>query len=416
MSLLKNTSIYFFSNSINAIVPFLLLPILTRNLTTAEYGQIAIFQSLLIVLGSFIGVNSLAVSERKYYDMDISHSIIKQFNGSCVQIICVTACGIFCIFYIWGSKLSQLLNIPIEWIFLSVAVCSFSTLISMRLGQWQIRNKAKKYALLQLSYSFLNLFLSLLFVVWLVKGGQGRVNAQVIASIVMALVALCLLYRDELLDIFVWRPKYIKEIIQIGVPLIPHPLGIFLICTVDRIIISDKLGLSAAGIYMVAVQLSSAMTLIFDALNKAYVPWLFERLKRNDIHEKKQIVTYTYGYFIVVLFLALMGFIFGPIVITLVAGSDYQLAGTVIGWLCLGQAFGGMYLMVTNYVFFAKKTGQLALVTIITGGINLILLFTLINYYGVLGAAIAFVISKLIQFLLTWVLAMKHVNMPWGIR
>ncbi|MGJ3660750.1 oligosaccharide flippase family protein, partial [Shigella boydii] len=46
MSVYKNSSIYLISNIFNALIPFILLPILTRNLTPYEYGQIAMFQTL----------------------------------------------------------------------------------------------------------------------------------------------------------------------------------------------------------------------------------------------------------------------------------------------------------------------------------------------------------------------------------
>ena len=43
--LLRNSTIYLTSNILNALVPFLLLPVLTRYLTPDEYGQIAMFQT-----------------------------------------------------------------------------------------------------------------------------------------------------------------------------------------------------------------------------------------------------------------------------------------------------------------------------------------------------------------------------------
>ncbi|UMM02870.1 polysaccharide biosynthesis C-terminal domain-containing protein [Vibrio campbellii] len=69
--------------------------------------------------------------------------------------------------------------------------------------------------------------------------------------------------------------------------------------------------------------------------------------------------------------------------------------------------------MVTNYIFFSKKTGKLSIVTLISGAINLILLVVLVDMIGFVGAAIAFTVAKLFQFLFTWILAYKAVDMPW---
>ena len=120
--------------------------------------------------------------------------------------------------------------------------------------------------------------------------------------------------------------------------------------------------------------------------------------------------------FIVVLMLAGLAFIIGPFFITLIAGAKYKSAGEIIGWLCLGQAFGGMYLMVTNYIFYAKKTGRLALLTISTGLINLGLLFIMVSQFGLVGAAMSFAIAKLIQFLMTFLISSNVCKMPWKIN
>ncbi|GAK19361.1 hypothetical protein JCM19053_1575 [Vibrio sp. JCM 19053] len=45
--------------------------------------------------------------------------------------------------------------------------------------------------------------------------------------------------------------------------------------TFDRVVINDKLGASSAGIYMVAVQISMGLMVVFDSINKAFVPLAF---------------------------------------------------------------------------------------------------------------------------------------------
>ncbi len=156
-----------------------------------------------------------------------------------------------------------------------------------------------------------------------------------------------------------------------------------------------------------------AMSICFDAFNKAYVPWLFERLRANDSATKRRIVKWTYAYFVIVLMMAGMAFLAGPYAITLIAGEKYAAAGAIIGILALGQAFQGMYLMVTNYIFFSKKTARLSMVTIFSGVLNVGLLLLLIPILGLQGAAIAFVLAMAIRFVSTWWLASISHPMPW---
>lgn len=164
---------------------------------------------------------------------------------------------------------------------------------------------------------------------------------------------------------------------------------------------------------MVAVQFATALALIFDAINKAYVPWLFERLKRDNSQEKRQIVRFTYGWYVLILLGAALAFLVGPWLVTFVAGEKYAKAGDVIGWLALGQVFGGMYLMVTNYIFFSKRTGLLSLATIFSGLINVALLVALIGQFGLEGAGYAFCIAMGLRFILSWGIAQIRHPMPW---
>ncbi|HIH5998879.1 TPA: lipopolysaccharide biosynthesis protein, partial [Proteus mirabilis] len=68
MTIFKTASIYVLSNIINAAIPFLLLPVITKYLSQEEYGQAAMFQSLVLGLAAFVGLNIQGFSIRKYFD------------------------------------------------------------------------------------------------------------------------------------------------------------------------------------------------------------------------------------------------------------------------------------------------------------------------------------------------------------
>lgn len=412
-SFLAGSTVYLFSNIFNAAIPFALLPILTRYLSPAEYGQVAMFQTFMGALGAFIGLSVAGAAGRKYFDNNTNSKTLADFIGSCVHILMVTSALALLVTWLAREPLSQWLGLETTWLLLAVMATAALVMKQLRLGQWQVRKQATRYGAFQISSSLVNLLLSLLFVVLWQQGAVGRMSAQVWVGGLFALLALWFLRRDGLLSIWVWRPEYTKEALRFGVPLIPHIGGIFLLTAVDRFVINSKLGLSEVGVYMVAAQFALALSLVFDAINKAYVPWLFERLQRDRIDEKQQIVRFTYTWYLVILSAAGLAFWLGPRVLTVIAGNAYARAGEVIGWLALGQVFGGMYLMVTNYIFYSKRTGLLSLVTITSGLLNVGLLLLLIPLLGLRGAAIAFCLAMAIRFLLTWWVAQLRHPMPW---
>ncbi|EPA1952419.1 lipopolysaccharide biosynthesis protein [Vibrio alginolyticus] len=413
MSLTKNSTIYLLSNIINAAIPFLLLPILTRVLSPEEYGQVAMFQTFIAGLAAFIGLNSIGAANRKFFDEGNTQQDISQFNGVCLQVLIGSSLLVLVVSIIFNDVLKVFLSISSSWIYASIFVSALTFVLNLRLGQWQVRGNAIKYGTLQIFNSILNMGLSLLFVIAFHYGAQGRIDAQIIAVLITAVAAFLLLREERLVIFWCWRPDFVKQVLRFGVPLIPHVFGVFLLSAVDRFVINQQLGLKQAGIYMVAVQLSMALNIVFDAINKAYVPWLFDVLKRNKLSEKKVVVKYTYFYFCLLIIIVPLGFLIGPFFLILLSGEEYRSATQVIGLLCFGQILNGMYLMVTNYIFYAQKTGRLALVTISSGLINIFLLVYLVDRQGIVGAALAFTIAKLIQFLLTWFQAYKTVKMPW---
>jgi O-antigen/teichoic acid export membrane protein len=409
---ISGSAIYLLSNIFAAAIPFILLPILTRYLSPVEYGEVGIFLTLIAGLGAFTGLSVHGAANRKFYDDGLEKHNMKDFIGACLQILLASSLLVFAIAWLFQAQLSEWLGLQPHWILWAVIASATGFIFQLRMGQWQVRKQARLYGITQVSQALINTLLSILLVVVFLQGADGRMSAYIISMVAFAILAVFLLYRDNLLG-FAWHPSYIKEALAFGVPLMPHVAGIFLLSAVDRLVIDYQLGLAEVGIYMVAVQLASVMGIIFDAINKAYVPWLFERLKRDQPDEKKQIVRLTYAYFLVSLLAAGLVFVVGPITVTVVAGERYAEAGSVIGWLALGQAFSGMYLMVTNYIFYSKKTGLLSLVTIGSGLLNVVLLVVLIKILGLTGAAIAFALSTALRFLFTWLVANRRHPMPW---
>lgn len=414
-SLVTGAGTYIVASMINASIPFLLLPILTRYLAPSEYGEVAVYQVWVALIGAICGLSVHGAAVRKYYDYDNPDKEIGEFISACIMLLIMSTVAFFILLLPFSSWISETIGLSQKWILIGVlfAFCNF--LIQLRLGQWQVRKNPKKFGLFKISQSLVNMLFSLLLVTIFLLGASGRITGNTVAALIFGIVALLLLWRDGLLK-FTWRPDLMKEALSFGIPLIPHVLGAFLLLTVDRAIISSQLGLDAAGYYMVAAQMAMVMGLVVEGINKAYTPWLYENLKKNKWKDKVFIVKLTYGYAIFLLVLAVLAFWIGGAVLVFIAGEKYQPAAKIIGWLVLGKAFHGMYYMFCGYIFYKKKTFHLAMITIFSGFINAALIFLLITHYGLVGAAWAMCIGMFVQWLITWWVAKNLVNMPWSLR
>ncbi|MGX5913502.1 lipopolysaccharide biosynthesis protein [Aliidiomarina sp. Khilg15.8] len=413
--LLRGSAVYMVSSIINSAIPLILLPVLTRYLTPAEYGEVAIFLVWTSLIGAVCGLSVHGAANRKYFDYENPDSEIGDFIGACICLLILSSFAFAVMLFPLAPLLVKWLGIEPLWLWLGllVAICNF--LIQLRLGQWQVRKRSLSFGSFQISRSFIDMLLSLALVVLLSLGATGRLSGVTVTAVLFGMTAICSLRMSGLVR-FVWRPDLMKEAMAFGVPLIPHILGAFLLITADRAVVGSILGLEEAGYYMVAAQIALALGILLDAFNKAYSPWLFERLKRNSLVEKVAIVKFSYGYIVTLLVAAAIGFWIGGDVLIFIAGESYSPAASIVGWLFLAQAFRGIYFLFTSYIFFAKKTFALAKITLFTGMLHVSLLVVMLNWKGLEGAGVTLCISMFIQMIVTAWVSSRLVSMPWGVR
>lgn len=409
-SLIKSTAVYSVSNIINALIPFLLLPVLTRVLTPTDYGVVAMFISLLGFLGAFTGVSVQGAVNVRYVNRETID--YPRYVGSCLFILLISTGVTFGVVLLFQTPLSNFTAIPPFWLLIAVLVSGSTFLTQVRLGIWLMAKKSFAYGTFQVLQSLFNMGLSLVFVLLLHRGYQGRLWGQSLAALLFALFALVSLRLDGWVS---FKPcwRYVREGLDFGIPLLPHVLGGFLVSLADRFIINKLLGLEAAGVYMVAAQIGMGMLLLSDAFNKAFVPWLYENLVNPTQQMKLKIVRFTWIYFIVALLLAGVIASLSHTIIVIIAGAAYAEAAKPLVWLGLGQALGGMYFMVTNYIFYKRKTMLLSWVTLLGGCVGVVLTWYLVPILGIAGAGISFSFAMCLRFFLTWYLANKVYPMPW---
>lgn len=410
--LLMHSSVYLISNVLAAAVPFLMMPILTRALTLSQYGQVAMFQTFLAILAGIVGVNTAGAANRKFYDGNEDESILPEYIAACLTIGLTSAVVVGVLASVFAHQIEAALNLNAEFIVAGIIAALMVFIFNIRLGQWQVRKKAAKYGKFLVSQTLLNMLLSVWFVVVLHQGAEGRIYGQTIAISGFAVVALISLQKERLIR-FPTNWVSIREALRFGVPLIPHVAAVFFLKAFDRVAINSSLGLDQTAIYVVAAQIAMVIGIIADAFNKAFVPWLFDRLKRDNLVEKIQIIKLTYIYVVIALLAGCSMLVIGPHLVTLIAGEKYKEAGAIIGIIGIGQAFHGMYLMVTNYIIYARKTALLSLTSMLSAAIHVVLLFILIGNLGIKGAALAFAISMMLRFFMTLVAAQRVQPMPW---
>lgn len=410
ISLFNSAGIYMGTHILNASIPFLLLPIITRYLSPEEFGIYSMFKVVVGIAFSIIGIGINGAITRVYYNKEKDE--LAKYVANSFLLVTVNSILIYLLFCLFSDFISATTYIPQSWLWTVIFASYGKVLFQATLTLWQVENKPFTYGVFQILQTIVNFSLNVLFVISLNLNWMGAILAEAIAFAGFGLLGFLFLLKNKRLK-FQYDYTDIKHILSYGSPLILHVIGIYIISTSDRLLITAMVGIAETGVYAVGYQIGMIIMVLQDAFNKAWVPWLFSNLKRNNENIKIKIVRITYFYFFIILILALLLYIISPLILKVMIGPGYQGADKFILWIGIGYAFNGMYKMVTNYIFYEGRTYYLAIVTLLTAVINVVLSYCFIKLFGAVGAAQATAISYLISFILTWYISNKVYKMPW---
>lgn len=412
--LLKNSFVYVLGDVLNKAVPFFMLPVLTRYLTPADYGTISIFGVLVSILAVFTGLSIHGAININFFKMQKNE--LKAFIGNCLIILNISTFIVLIVVYLFHPIIMQKMALSLEWLIVAVVLAFAQFLTTINLLLWTAEQRPKPYSIYQISQTFTISSLSLLLVVGFGMNWEGQLLATAIGTLLFSVISFVFIIKRGYL-IFKPNKEHMKDALKFGVPLIPHALSGWITTGADRIILMSLLGATATGIYAVSYQIGMIVSVLVTAFNKAWAPYLFKTLSNSPTEkDKKNIVYFTYVYFAAVLLFAIIFSYIAEIFTPYFLGEKFIQSTEFICYIAFAFAFDGMYFMVTNYIFYAKKTYILAYVTFSVTILHIGFLYFLINLNGAIGAAQAIMITSIITFLSVWILSHKVYKMPWRLK
>lgn len=412
--MLKQSVAYLGSSLINKSVPFLLLPVLTRYMTPAEFGIIVLFQLTLTFYQAALGLCLNVHVARAKYSLSLEN--FRDYLSAMFFVLSVMlVLGVFLSFIAY-LVFGDFLGFGARWLFMLpvIACMSMSNMIYMTL--LRAENQVLKYASWEFLATILNMGLSLLLVVGLRQGWEGRALGIAVPLFVVGISVVPILWRQRLIGPGLVRSD-VLEIVQISGPLIPHAIAAVIISMSDRYFIGQLMGASAVGVYSVAIQFGMVLMLVSDAFAKAWQPFFFQHMAKDTEADRLKIVRYTIAY---VSGMGLFSLLYGAAVYALfpwLVGKDFQSARELVFPAVLIYLPYTAYQMAFLYLVLLKKTGVLAFTTVASAILAIALNYLLIGAVGMVGGAISLFLAYLLNFMLVFAISQKHLKMPWpGVR
>lgn len=406
----SSVGIYAFGNVLNALVPFLLLPILSRFLTPSEYGVFSLYMVLVNGVVPFAGLQISRSIMRSYVDRELID--ISSYIYNCILISTISTSFLTAFFFLLADPLSQLSSFPRAWLFAPLIASYGQTYLAVCLSVLQMEEKPILYSAIRVGHSIVLASITLYLVIALNWGWEGTVLGHTVSMVVLIPIVLILLRRMQRIRASL-SLVYVRDALRYGAPLLPHVIGTVVVTMIDRLFIANYLGQDAVGIYSAGYQMSLVVFILVTSFNQAWTPWLFAQLKDGTANSKRDVVALMYGFFALIILCAILFFGFSSVFVEMYLASAYHEALIILPWLLCSMVFHGMYIVVGGFLYYTKNTFYLSICTLVAAVTSCFFNFILVPINGVIGAAQASVIAFATAFILTWCVSARFTSMPW---
>lgn len=413
--MLKNSGIYGFVSILQKSIGFLLLPLYTSYLTTTDYGITSVVGTIVNFLSIFYMLSLNGSITRFYFDYKDDENKLKEFWGTAILFVIINCFFISAVLLIFHKFLLQPLAKGINfypYIFLGLISITLNPIYNIFQCTLQTVQNGRKYGLNNIIYFLVNIFLTIILVVFFKLGAIGVLLAGTITSVVFFIYTLIDFIPQVKLKI---NKKYLIESLKYAIPLVPHSLAGWTMDVIDRIFLNNMKSTAVVGIYNIGYQFGYIISILTTAVNQAYVPWFFEKMDQGE-KGRESIIRFSEYAIVFYGFSAMCISLFGQEVISIMVTKSFREGWKIIPIITFAYVFTGIYYFFVNPLFYNKNgTKFIPIGTFASAVLNVLFNFLLIPNYGMIGAALATLISTICSsFLILYLMnKIEKVNFNW---
>ncbi len=373
------------------------IPIFTRLLSTAEYGQVSVYTAW---LGLFSIILSLNLPFGSFQTAMIKFEDRRDEYVSAIEGIFLTLAAVFLLVYFpFAGFFNNLLDMTTPLVLIMVFEVVASSCTQCWLSKQRFDFKYKSVIFVTLAVALLSQGAALSAVFLFQDKGTAKIMANAMVVIIFGFIigGMFLLKGKKLFSKEFWKYAF-----GFNIPLLAYYLSQVIFNQSDKIMISKLCGESDAGIYDIAYKLGTILTFIITAITSSYIPWFFRKLKQGKEREDRKVSLLLSGLVALLLFLMIAC---APEAIYFLGGKEYSAAvwavppvAASVLLLFYADVFDRVFFYFENKTFLTVAAVAAALINV---GLN----FIFIPIYGFVAAAYTTLASYLVLAIADYILS-----------
>lgn len=383
MKLIKDSAIYLIGELASRAMPFLLLPYLSRKLGVEGFGQLAYYQTYLVLFLIIVSLSQEGAIARYFYRYGKRSLSLVMHTGYAYTLVS----GAIILLACWGFHSEILAYLALSAI--------FQSFLNVQLSVRQCQKQPIPYTLIQFGFGISSVLLTILLLeLYQTALVEKRILAILFSNIFVFLLAYTLYAKKQTEKSFHW--KHYKTaffyLLGFGVPLILHNASLFLKGQLDRVFIYHTFSEIELGLYAMGAQIASIFMIILQAINKATIPYFFDGLKQKKI-DIQQVHKWALLSSIMIPIPAIIVGLMPEAIIVWLLGNQFLGTKYYIVIFLVSTTLVIPYFILVNYLFFYGKNKYISLCSIISTIIYILSLALLtlgeikyVPYAGIIGS------------------------------
>jgi len=405
---------------------YLLVPLHTRVLETAEYGvntewyTYVTFLVILLVYGMETGFFSFSRTTDK-----------NKVYGTAFISIFTTSTLFIALAVIFSRPCAQWLDYSDhpEYIVWFAWILGLDAMTAIPFARFRLDNRPLRFAFYKLTNVIINVTFNLFFL-WICPkfADTGWIKAiyhpevgvgyiflsNLIASVVTILLLLPEIFRHRIcFDFGLW-----KRIVAYSLPLMAAGMAGNINEAIDRVLLKHHLPENAhpmeqLGIYGANIKIAVLMTLFIQMFRYAAEPFFFNNAKEKDSRETIAVVMKYFVVFCLLIFLGVTCYM--DIIRYFIESKYWEGLGVVpvmlLAYLCLGIYYNlSIWFKLSNQTHYGLMIASIGAVISIAGN------WLLIPVWGYHASAWMHLVCYAVMIIITWQLGKRHYPIPYPVN
>jgi O-antigen/teichoic acid export membrane protein len=405
--ILQHSFVYGLTASLQNILGFLLLPLLTIYYTTDSFGVYSLILLISALASAVFYLGASSALGRYYFEED--NEVYRKSIVSTTLLITVFGAVILVVVALFLSEELSILVIGTSKYKTHFLLALISTAFNFIISTQTLIIRYDKKSVLYMIISILGVVINFTVTYILLTKFKFEILAPIYGALIANFINMLVLffYNRKLLTSNICS-THIKKILKFGIPLCLSGLTYYTLDWIDRLIIKDILSLSDVGIYSLGYRIAAVINVLYIApFALIWAPMRMQNSKNGDFNElmTKVISYYSIIGFFIVLFLVFFG---KELIMIFFKNESYNGAIKLLPILALAQLFYGYQNIVDYGIYISNKAYFYVIISIIGISINVTLNYLFIPKFGYIAAAYITLVTYIINTILIYVISNKY--------